>query len=190
VSLYLFAFVAFIMASVMDTAKDRDAYLHIFENPFHNSRIEIGFLHYANFFDILNIAPSASIVITCVIIYFLLSRVFFFYKKKNWLISILLFNFFAFGLMNYYLGTSIRMGLAISIALFSGIKILQGSKLFWLPFMASFFIHYGIIVFLLIFSWVFVFRDKEFGFHALMISVATKSIPASPSLAYVGITQL
>lgn len=177
-SIYFFAFVAFVMALVMDTAKDRKAYIRIFENPFGNSRIEVGFQYYVYFFDIINSPAFLSIVLTCVLIYFLWSRVWFFFIRCDWLVSILLFNFFAFGLMNYYLGTSIRMGLAIGLALYASIKILQSKKIYWLPLFASFFIHYGAILYILVFTWVYALRLKKIKLHFAIICFASVALLA------------
>jgi hypothetical protein len=161
------------MFLVMDTAKDREQYIKHFDDPFGNSRIEIGFQYYMQFFKLLNIPSEVSIVITCLIVYFLLSRVWFKYIKTHWLLSILLFNFFAFGLMNYYLGTSIRMGLAIGVSLYASINILKGRSFFWLPFFVSFFIHYGAILYILVFTWFYLFRKKSIKFHILMALFGT-----------------
>jgi hypothetical protein len=173
---HLFVFVALIMYLVMDTANDREAYINHFENPFGNSRIEIGFHYYMQAFHILKIPATVSIITTCVLIFFFLSRVWFRYIKFHWLVSILVFNFFVFGLMNYYLGTSIRMGLAIGITLYASTNILERKKFFWLLLFASFFIHYGAILYILVFTWVYLFQKKGLMFHVTMILLGSFSL--------------
>ena len=155
------------MTLVMPTASDRSNYIRHFENPLGPSRLEIGFQYYMAIFDFLNIEAQIAIVITCCLIYFLFARTWFLLVKLPWLESLLLFNFFSFSLLNYYIGTSIRMGLAIGSAVLLATLILLGKKklLFLLPLPIA--IHFGALYFVGIFSFFYVFRNFKFSFHIL-----------------------
>lgn len=161
------------MYIVMDTAKDRDNYIELFSNPFKESRIELGFQYYAQFFSLLQIPPSISIVITSVIIYLILYNVWFKFLKIDLLSSILLFNFIVFSLMNYYLGTSIRMGLASAIALFAFAKINESKYFYIILLFLSPFFHYGVLLFVVLLFWFTLTKTKSFKFHYICIIIFT-----------------
>ncbi len=158
-------FVVFISFLVMNTASDRGNYIELFNSPFSNGRIEIVFQYYMNLFNILNIPAKFSIAFTSAIIYFLLSKFWLKFFYSNWFFSVLIFNFIVFSILNYYLGTSIRMGLAMSLSLFFSLKILNGKLRFIPLFLLTFLVHYGAILFVLVFSWVFFYRELKVRYH-------------------------
>lgn len=162
-----------IMYFSMFTAKDRDAYTVHFLNPFSNSRIEIGFSYYMYVFNGLGVPPNISIPFTCTFIYFLLYKFWFKYSPYNWFFSALAFNFIAFSVMNYYVGTSIRMGLAIAIGIFAVTKIIEGKKKFFALLLCSPLIQYGASLLVVISAWVFLFRRKGWRFHLIVIVFAS-----------------
>ena len=175
-TLCLFCFnilVAFIMHLVMYTAKDRESYLEHFANPFYSSRIEIGFQYYMFIYKIIGVLPQIGVIITSVIIYTLLAKVWFFFIKTYWLESILLFNFLMFTLFNYYLGTSLRMGLAVAICLYASIRIFENKWQYWILLAAAATFHYGAILYLIIFCWVRLSRQYSLRYHFFAILVAS-----------------
>lgn len=166
-------YVVLIMSMVMNTAGDRDIYHHIFSLPFGYNRIEPGFKFYAQAWKSLGVPPGVSIVSTCGIIYVLLGRFWFNYCRLSWLESLLLFNFFSFSIFQYYLGTSIRMGLATSLALYAFMKLADGKKRYLpLLFLAPL-IHYGTIPFVLISAWIYATRSISWRIHFIFIILAS-----------------
>ncbi|WP_417685725.1 EpsG family protein [Pseudidiomarina gelatinasegens] len=170
-SLYFFIFVSLIMGLVMGTAKDRQAYIKHFESPFEDNRIEIGFQYYMYGFELLNIPPQLSIIITCVLTYGILSRVWLRYVNVHWVASLLIFNFFMFSLLNYYLGTSIRMGLAMAISLYSSYKYMDGKKFYLAPLVGAFVLHYGALLYILVFLWFIFTKNLSVKFHIVMSAI-------------------
>lgn len=164
-------FVIFLMHEVMDTAKDRGQYLIHFADPF-NNRLEPFFQLYMWFLNLF-LTPHVSILLTTSIIYLTLHKVWSAFSTKNYLVNFLFFNIVAFGVFNYYLGTSIRMGLAIAVALYSVVQILSGSKFAWSGIIISSLIHYGLSFFFVFFVWFSITKNKSYKFHffALVIFV-------------------
>ncbi|WP_428025002.1 EpsG family protein [Arcobacter sp.] len=165
--LFLFSITIFyLMYLVRDTIQDRPNYLEHFTYPVDTIKIEIGFKYYMKLFNILGIDPQISICLTSVFIYILLAKVWYKYVSKlNSIESILIFNFIMLTLFNHYVGTSIRMGLAIAIALYSSMKIIEGNKKYWIMIFLSIFFHYGISLFVLLFTWVKLFEKRSIRFH-------------------------
>jgi|GEM_PF-3117562 len=170
-------FVAGLMALVMDTASDRDNYIVLFSDPFANSRIEIGFLYYADILRGLGIPPEVGIVFTSILIYGLLARVWVYYIRLHWFESVFVFNFLVFSLFNYYLGTSIRMGLAMAVALFAAAQVTRGRYWLGIPLLLSPLLHYGAAPFVLSFVWLWVTRRASWRFHKVVIGLATLALP-------------
>lgn len=170
VALYLTVFVMFLMHIVMYTAKDRGNYLLHFAAPF-NNRLEPLFQCYMWLLDIF-LTPHVAILLTCTFIYLLFYKVWSTFRIGSYLLFFLFFNAVVFGVFNYYLGTSIRMGLAIAVGLYSAIKILEGVKFAWIGLILSPLLHYGLVLFLVYFIWYFLTKSKGTRFHCL-VSVAT-----------------
>ncbi|WP_102505118.1 EpsG family protein [Salinivibrio kushneri] len=170
VALYFSAFVMLLMHVVMYTAKDRGNYLRHFSDPF-NNRLEPLFQWYMWFLDIF-LTPHVAIMLTCTFIYLLFYKVWSNFRIGSYLLFFLFFNVVAFGVFNYYLGTSIRMGLAIAVGLYSAIKILEGVKSAWIGLILSPLLHYGLVLFLVYFIWYSLTKSKGTRFHCL-VSVAT-----------------
>jgi len=170
---YALFFVAVLMALVMPTAADRASYIRHFENPLATSRLEIGFQYYIAIFNFLNVEAQVAIILTCCLIYFLFARAWLLLVKTPWIESLLLFNFFSFSLMNYYLGTSIRMGLAMGAAVLISAHVLRGHRflIFLLPLTAL--LHYGTLYFVGAFSFFFMLRTLSFKYHVFLIGAAS-----------------
>lgn len=162
-ALYATAFVALIMHVVMYTAKDRGNYLRHFADPF-NNRLEPIFQWYMWLLDLL-LSPHAAIVFTGGLIYFLFYKSWFYFKCQAYALFFLFFNFVAFGVFNYYLGTSIRMGLAIAVGLYCAVKILDNKNIAWVGLILSPLVHYGLLLFLLFFMWFSLTKRKSMRFH-------------------------
>lgn len=168
---YYMVFVAFIMHVVMYTAKDRENYIKHFSDPF-NNRLEPLFQWYMWLLDLF-FTPHVAIVVTCVLIYAFFYNVWFKYNSHCYIIYFLFFNFIVFSVFNYYLGTSIRMGLAIAVGLYSASKILRGVNIAWIGLVCSPLIHYGLILFLGFFVWYFLVNSKSKFFHYMVALSAT-----------------
>lgn len=165
--------VAILMYSVMDTAKDRVNYLKHFEFPFMSSRMEPGFQYYTSFLKWIGASPEFGIVFTCLVIYFLLAKCWFYLVRLKWLESLLLFNFFMFSVFNYYLGTSIRMGLSISLAMFGSCIVLRGNNKGFIFLLLSTIFHYGGIFFAVSFFWYKFTQNRTKGFHYIVVFCGT-----------------
>lgn len=165
-AIYFMMAVALVMHLVMYTAKDRANYLKHFADPF-NNRLEPLFQWYMWLLTHI-LSPQVAIVMTGVIIYTLFYNVWFKLKSRSFLIYFLFFNFVMFGVFNYYLGTSIRMGLAIAIGIYSASLILQGVKVAWIALISSFLVHYGLVLFVLFFFWYSITKNKPKKFHFLI----------------------
>ncbi|WP_404418470.1 EpsG family protein [Marinospirillum sp.] len=174
-SAFVFLF-SLLLAAVMwlanDTAKDRSNYISHFNDPF-GGRLEIGFKYYMNAFNMAGFSAEISIVITCVVIYLFFAVVWRKIIGFNWFITLLILNIVVFGVFNYYLGTSIRMGLAISFALFCSFMYLEGKKSYFYFLLLTPLIHYGALLYVLIFLWVYLFRSRSFLFHAVFVVLGT-----------------
>lgn len=179
---YILVFVAALMAAVMSTAKDRSNYLVLFSDPFGNSRIEIGFQYYMDALAHLSVPPDVGIVVTCVLIYTILAYVWCAWVRIYWLESLLLFNFFVFSLFNYYLGTSIRMGLATALALYGAVQIARGNKKFLVLVWISGLFQYGTIPFALIMTWLVISQRLSWPIHKVLIVAASIALPLSVAL--------
>lgn len=170
VAIYFTALVAFVMHMVMYTAQDRANYLRHFSEPF-NNRLEPLFQFYMWCLDLF-FSPHTAIVITCSIIYYLFYKSWFYFKSNSFLLFFLFFNFVSFGVFNYYLGTSIRMGLAIAVGLYSAVKILDNVRMAWVSLVLSPFLHYGLVLFVIFFIWYVLTKRKSKRFHyVIAISV-------------------
>jgi len=179
---YVLVLVAGLMALVMSTAKDRANYLVIFSNPFGNSRIEIGFQYYVDALEHLNVPPAVGIVITCVLTYMILAYAWYAWVRIYWIESLLLFNFFVFSLFNYYLGTSIRMGLATALALYGAVQIARGNRKFLVLVWISGLFQYGTIPFSLIVTWLVLTQRVSWRIHKVFILAASIALPLSVAL--------
>lgn len=170
ISAFCLFFIMFVGNGVI---QDRAGYIQHFGNPFGDSRIEVGFHIYMGLYYMLGIDPLISIPLTSVIIYLVLTRAWLSSIKGMEIWGFLVFNIIMFGLMNYYMGTSIRMGLALSLAVFATIRISEKEIwLHWVILLASCFIHYGVIAFVLVVMFVRFFRFFSVRFHVL-INVAS-----------------
>lgn len=169
----LLTFVAFLINLVKYTDADRQQYISHFSRPFSNGRIEIGFQYYMEIFHLLNISPIISTVFTSLIIYTLLYKIWFKMVKIHWIESILIINIVIIGIFNYYLGTSIRMGLALSLAIYSFYKIQDGSKYYYLVLLFSPLIHYGISLFVILFLYMKIFHLNSWKLNRNLIFIIT-----------------
>lgn len=166
-AIYVMLAVALVMHLVMYTAMDRVNYLRHFDDPF-NNRLEPLFQWYMWLTSHI-LSPHMAIVVTGVITYALFYNVWFKLKSRSFLIYFLFFNFVAFGVFNYYLGTSIRMGLAIGVGIYSVSIIIKGNRVGWFGLLASPLIHYGLVLFVLFFFWYNLTKNRGKKFHLLMI---------------------
>lgn len=154
------------MYLVEETDADRYSYLEHFSDPFLNTRIEPLFQYYMYLYKILYISPSIATIITIITIYSLLAVIWFENVNIRRFESFIIFNGIIFSVFNYYIGTSIRMGLAMSLALYFFYKINNGnnSKIIYVLMISTIFIHYGIVLFVLIFLFklFFIKNNKTF----------------------------
>lgn len=173
--LLMIPFISFIMFIVEDTNSDRYAYIEHFSNPFFNSRIEPLFQYYMYIFYILNIPANIGTIITILIIYGLFVKIWFNNANKKGIESFLVINFLIFSVFNYYLGTSIRMGLAVVLALYYFYKIQNTIKLnigYYILLISTIFIHYGVSLFIVLFLCIKLFFNNIFlknYFHLMII---------------------
>lgn len=163
----------YLMYFVRDTIQDRQNYIEHFANPVATLKIEIGFKYYMKLYNILGIDPQIAICLTSVLIYILLARVWHKYVKLDYLESILIFNFIMLSLFNHYVGDSIRMGFAIAVSLYSTMKILEGNKKYWIILFLSVFFHYGIVLYLILFTWINIFKNRSIKLHIFFIVAIT-----------------
>ena len=167
-------FIAFMMFIVKDTDADRYMYIWHFAHPFDNSRIEIGFQYYMYLFKMLNIPPIYSTIITSLITYILLYKTLFKYTKIYWVELLFIVNIIIIGIYNYYLGTSIRMGLAFSLVLYSFFKIQEkNQKRYYILLFLSIFIHYGVSLFVIVFTFMRLFKLNSWKKNKIVILFAT-----------------
>lgn len=147
---YLSVVVILIAAFTMNTAKDRDQYLRFFSNPNMETRFEIGFVYYAKMVSMI-VSPEYAVIFTILLIYILLGTSWFHLVSRPWLESFLIFNGLVFSIFQYFLGTAIRNGLAMAIAVYAAVKMLNGRRNYLLLLLVAPLIHYGVTLFVVIF---------------------------------------
>ncbi len=170
---FILPLIFYLMYFTMDTAMDRENYIQHFNYPFLDERIEIGFQYYMQLFKYLGIEPYFSIPLTSVFIYLFFYKFWFTNSKEKNFITFLSFNFIIFSLMQYLLGTSIRMGLATVIAIYSFYQITEGKNKYFILLLFSASIHYGVIVFVIVAIYVTIFSRLNYYFHLITIIFAS-----------------
>jgi len=152
----------------MSAARDREAYLHFFTNPYIVTRFEPGFVSYGKILSLIGNAHF-GVIFTILITYILLGISWQCLVSKPWLESFLMFNGIAFGVFQYFIGTAIRNGLSMAIAVYAAVKVLEGQKRYIILLFLSPFIHYGTTLFVALVLLTLITADVDRGLTRVLV---------------------